>query len=174
MMLNNRFILASALLLMITIALIAAPSALAEVSVGDKAPDFVLGSVDGKSFIKLSDYYGKPIMVAFWVSWCPHCHSEAPILNKVYNDLKDKGINAVGMSVDDDIEDAQEFVKKYSVPFQNAFAGTEAGSEVIEKYGVDGVPTTYIIDKDGIIKAVLEGVVSEETLKAEFAKLGVK
>lgn len=173
-MLNNRLILASALLLVMAVALIVAPSGLAEVAAGDKAPNFVLGSVDGKSFVKLSDYSGKPTMVAFWVSWCSHCRHEAPILNKVYNDLKDKGVNVVGISVDDDIKDAQEFVKKYSVPFPNAFAGTESGMDVVEQYGVEGVPATYVLDKDGVVKAVLVGTASEEALKAELAKLGVK
>lgn len=173
-MLYNRLVLASALALVVTVALVLAPSASADVSVGDKAPNFTLGSVDGKSSIKLSDYTNKPTMLAFWVSWCSHCQNEAPVLNKVYDDLKSKGANVVGVSVDNDIEDAKEFVEKYSVTFPNAFAGTDTGAEVIENYGIEGVPATYIIDKDGVVKAIFAGEVNADTLKAEFAKLGVK
>lgn len=173
-MFYNRLALASVLVLVVAVMLVFSPMASAGVAVGEKAPNFSLGSVDGKSTIKLSDYTNKPTMLAFWASWCSHCQNEAPALNKVYDDLKSKGINVVGVSVDGSIESAQKFVKEYSVKYQNAFAGTDAGANVIDNYGIEGVPATFIIDKDGVIKAIFIGEVSADTLKDEFAKLGVK
>src|SRR5690554_4215113 len=106
----NKSVITWAFVLAIALAAYFAASVSAEVNVGDKAPDFTLTGLDGKD-VKLSTYAGKPTLLVFWVSWCPHCQAELPVLQKVYGDLRSKGMNAVGVSVDRDKEDAQEFVK---------------------------------------------------------------
>lgn len=167
--------LASGLAIALTfiLAVVTVP-AFSAVAVGDQAPDFQLGSVTDNSVVKLSDYLTKPTLVVFWASWCSHCQSEAPVVTRIYNDLRPKGMNVVGVSADDQINDARDFVKAYSVPYTNAFAGTDSGHAVIESYQVQGVPTLFVLDKGGIVKARFVGATDEETIKKEFEKLGVK
>ena len=163
---------ALALALIVMAALVVPASA--AVSVGDKAPNFTLDSVDGKSTLKLSDYTGKPTLLVFWASWCPHCQREAPLLQGIYRDLAAKGMNAIGVSADDTIGDAQDYVQSYGLTFPNAFAGTTAGQQVLSTYGLQGVPTIYIIDKDGVVRDKFMGETSADTIKQALARLGVK
>lgn len=172
-MLANRYIVMSALVLTFIVAAFASPAA-AAVAVGDKAPDFQLGSIDGKTTIKLSDYTDKPTLLVFWVSWCPHCQNMTAVEKKIYTDLGPKGLNVVGVSVDKDIDAASGFVKKHSLLFPNAFAGTDEGRNVATTYGIRGVPTFFVLDKGGIVKAVYSGEIGEDTIRQDFAELGVK
>jgi len=172
----GRLTVLSALVIALVAIFAVATFVLADVTVGDTAPDFELGKVDGNGTIKLSDLMknGKPTLLVFWVSWCPHCQREMPVLDKVYRDLKANSINAIGVSVDDDLEDAREFVSEYNITFPNVYAGTDAGEKVLDNYGIRGVPNTYIIDKDGVVRAHYVGEVSEKVIKEQFEKLGVK
>ena len=146
----------------------------ADVSAGDKAPDFQLGNVNGSDVVKLSNYTTKPTLLVFWVSWCSHCQEEVPVLDKVYKDLKSKGLNVLGVSMDDKIGDAREFVKEYNVSFPSGFAGTDDGHAMTSVYGVKGVPMMYVIDKGGVVKAIHVGETDPGTIRKEFADLGVK
>ena len=171
-MLANKFIVMSALMLTLIVMAFVSPVA-AAVVVGDKAPDFQLGSVDGKTTIKLSDYTTKPTLLIFWAGWCPHCRDMASVEQKIFSELGTKGVNVVGVSLDSSREAADSFVKSRSLTFPNAYGGTREGRETVEKYGIRGIPTFFIIDKDGVVKATYSGEVREETIRQEFAKLGV-
>lgn len=146
----------------------------AAVGVGDKAPDFQLGSVDGKSTIKLTDYTSKPTVLVFWVSWCPHCRTELPVMQKIYTDLQSKGLNVVGVTADQSAKDAMSAMTSSNVTFPVALGGTKEGQAVFNNYGIKGVPAVYVIDKDGTIKNVHSGEVDEATIKNEVANLGIK
>lgn len=169
-MLTRRFAVLAATLLLITLIAVRTPAA---VGVGDKAPGFKLGNVEGKGTIDLSDYSGKPTVVVFWASWCPHCQNELPVLQKLYTDLKDKGVNVVGVSADFTIDNARNFIKSRHITFPNAYAGTSAGHKVLDDYGVRGIPAVYIIS-GGVIKANYAGEVDASTIKDQLTKLGVK
>lgn len=171
---SKKLTLASVAMLVLIIVIFFAVPAFAQVGVGDKAVDFTLPNVSGSGSVALSNYYDKPTMLVFWAGWCPHCETEMPTIMKVYKDLKAKGINVVGVSADKTMDDAKSFVDKMGMSFPSGFAGNEKGAAVFSAYGVDAVPTTYIIGKGGVVKAAYVGGVDEETLKKEFAKLGVK
>jgi peroxiredoxin len=162
-------------LLLVILLIVALPLCLsAAVAAGDKAPDFKLDNVDGKSTVTLSDYTDKPTLLVFWASWCPHCQREVSVLQKVYSDLGPKGMNAIGTSVDEDSKKANEFVGKHKLTFPNAFAGTDAGSAVLDSYGVDGVPAIFVLGKGGVTQVRFDGETEEKAIREEFAKLGVK
>jgi peroxiredoxin len=171
---GHRFgVLPAFALAIIVTAALTIPS-LAAVTIGSKAPNFELGNVDGKGTIKLSDYTNKPTLLVFWASWCPHCRTEASVLQKIYTDLHDKGANVLGVNLDNTLAEAQEFVNSHHLTYPNAFAGTSAGIQVVESYGVQGIPALFLIDKDGVVKDTWVGEVSETTFKEAFASLGVK
>ncbi len=146
----------------------------AAVAVGDKAPSFKLGSVDGKSTVDLSSYTDKPTLLVFWASWCPHCQRELPVLQKIYNDLSPKGVNVVGVSVDQVSADAGGFLKNHAITFPNAYAGSDRAQRVLATYGITGIPTVYVLDKGGTVKERYSGEIDDATIRSDFAKMGMK
>ncbi len=167
---SGRIALGLAILSIVAVAAAAG----AAVDVGDKAPAFRLPDADGKGTIALSDYTDKPTLLVFWASWCPHCQRELPVVQKVYKDLKPKGANVVGVSVDENVGEARALLKKQGITFPNAFAGTDTGMNTARAYGVRGIPAVFFIDKRGTITAKYAGETDESDLRREFAKLGVK
>lgn len=153
--------------------LLLAAQVFAEVKVGDKAPTFTLDNIDGKSTVKLSDLTTKPTILVFWFNACSHCRNEAPVLQKLYADLRDK-INVVGVSADVQRTVAAEFVRKYGLTYPNAYVGQGKGREVLSDYGITAVPVVLVIGKDGRVKARYIGEVKEPTLREDLGKLGVR
>lgn len=147
--------------------------ACAAVTVGSKAPDFQLTSVDGKSTIKLSSHFGKPMLLVYWATWCPHCRTELPVIQKIYGDLHSAGLEIVGISMDNSAKDAREFMKSKSVTFPVAFGGTDQGMKVADTYGVSGIPAMFVLDKNAVVKAIFRGEAGEKTIRSELAKLGL-
>jgi peroxiredoxin len=172
-MLLRRYAIWLALALALIMLMLALPVS-AAVKVGDKAPDFQLRSVDGRGSVKLSTYLDKPTLLVFWASWCPHCRTELPILQRVYNNLHPRGMEAVGISLDHGIKDAQQFVSQKSITFPMAYGGTDEGLKIAESYGVSGIPIAFVIDKSGVVKTIFKGDAGERAIRAVFEKLGVK
>lgn len=143
----------------------------AAVSVGSKAPSFKVVDLDGKS-IGLSDLMGKPSIIVFWATWCPHCRAELPVMERVWKDLNPKGISMVAISLDSDSAAARKFVRDNHITIPVAIAGS--GSPLMGSYGITGIPSVFVLDKDGVVKARWAGEVGESTVRSELAKLGVK
>ncbi|WP_233190979.1 peroxiredoxin [Sporosarcina sp. P19] len=119
---------------------------------GDLAPDFELTTLSGDT-VKLSDYRGKTVMLNFWASWCPPCRSEMPHMENYYTDNKesdDMEILAVNMTKTEKnkVESAKEFVDEYNLTFPILL---DKDSEVMKMYQIKVYPTSYIINKDGVI-----------------------
>ncbi len=172
-MLSRRMLII--LVAMVAVAALAAQAS-AAVSVGDKAPGFKLDSLSGGAPVQLSNYAAKPTLVLFWVSWCPHCQRELPVVQKVYADLKGKGASVVGVNVDETggLADARELVSATHVTFPNGIAGTDDTFPVPRAYGVRGVPALFFVDKKGVVRAIYSGEADEAEVRQGFAKIGVK
>ncbi len=128
------------------------------------AIDFNAFDNDGNE-VKLSDYFGKPIVLNFWASWCPPCKSEMPHFNKVYEETKD---DVVFLMVDmvDGMQETEAKGKKYiednNFAFPVLFDTEESGAYA---YGIRSIPTTIFINKDGNIVTGFEGAMTEEALR---------
>lgn len=146
----------------------------AEISTGKKAPDFTLKSVNGSSDIKLSNYTSKPTILVFYASWCPHCRNEIPSIEKIYKELSPKGLNIIGISLDQQISDAKSFADSQNITFPNAYGNTDNGSSVINSYKISGIPMIVVLKEGGIIKSILKGEASESELKSEASSVGIK
>ena len=143
----------------------------AAISIGSKAPSFKVTTIEGKS-MGLADLMGKPSVIVFWATWCPHCRNELPTIQKLYGDLGSKGVNFIGISLDTDTAAAKRLVNADKVAFPIAIVSP--GCELARSYGITGIPTVFILDKDGIVKAMYAGEAGESTIRGELAKLGVK
>lgn len=132
----------------------------------EAAADFTLTLFDGGSF-RMSDHRGDPVIVNFFASWCIPCIAEAPALETVSNEYRERGVTILGVAVQDTESKAREFVEEHGITFPT---GLDEG-EIKESYGVFGVPTTFFIDKEGFIRYTHAGVVTEDLLRHELEKL---
>jgi len=112
-----------------------------------KAPEFSLKNEDGKVF-KLSDYKGKLVIINFWATWCPPCRYEMPAMERAWKKLKGKGVVLLAINVGEDENTIFEFTAKYPMTFPILL---DRKGEVVKKYKVTGLPTTYIISTDGVV-----------------------
>jgi len=117
-------------------------------SVGSQAPDFNLPGLGGQS-ISLSDFRGKPVLINFWATWCPPCRDEMPYLQEVYEEWSDKGLVVLTIDIGDPPAQVEEFMASLhlSLPVLLDMQGN-----VAQKYNVQFYPTTFFIDKEGIIQ----------------------
>ena len=95
-----------------------------------------------------SKFLGKVVLVDFWASWCGPCIKELPNLKKNYELYHDKGFEIVGMSCDQSRADMEKFIKEQNIPWINVY-GEKGPSPTVEYYGILGIPTMILIDKDG-------------------------
>ncbi len=133
----------------------------------EAAPNFTLVLLDGKNF-QLSDYKGKPVLINFFASWCLPCREEMPAIEKIVGEYTNKGVVFLAISTDDTEANAKDFIKKYGVTFP---AGIDKTTEIQKFFGLYGIPTTYFIDKQGIVNYFHSGAVTEELLQNELDKL---
>ena len=132
------------------------------------APDFVLTDADGRK-VKLSDYKGKVVLLNFWATWCGPCKLEIPWFVDFEKTYKDKGFAVLGVSMD---EEGWEIVKPYIQDKQVNYRVMVATEEVAQKYGgVDALPTTFMIDREGKIASTHIGLVAKKDYENEIAQL---
>ncbi|WP_233523015.1 redoxin domain-containing protein [Peribacillus saganii] len=130
---------------------------------GVPAPDFELTLLDGET-VKLSDYKGKTVILNFWATWCPPCKAEMPHMQNFYkkNINRDVTILAVNLTNQDKGEKVIEnFVKDYRLTFPIPL---DENGEVGQMYQAITIPTSYIINKDGVITKKVVGPMDEETM----------
>lgn len=124
----------------------------------DPAPEFTLTDTDGKT-VSLADYNGKIVILDFWATWCGPCKQSFPGMQKAVNKYADNdNVKFLFVNtwerVDNKLENAQNFIKQNSYTFRVLM---DDKNEVITKYKVSGIPTKFIIGKDGNIKFVAVG-----------------
>ncbi|MBM7622058.1 peroxiredoxin [Bacillus tianshenii] len=136
---------------------------LSEVQEGNPAPDFELTTLEGEK-MKLSDYKGKKIILNFWATWCPPCKAEMPHMQEFYEKNSDEiEILAVNLTNVDKGQDAiKGFVEEYGLTFEIPL--DEEGM-IGMQYQAFTIPTSYVIDSNGIIQKKVVGPMDEEMMK---------
>ncbi|MDE2800636.1 MAG: carboxypeptidase regulatory-like domain-containing protein [Gemmatimonadota bacterium] len=135
-------------------------------SLGDIAPEFEAKQLDGSTF-RLSDYRGeKAVLIDFWATWCPPCIEEIPTIKRIADTYRDRGLEVVGVSLDRDEKVLRDFVKREKLSYVQVFE-KEKTRAITKSYGVWGMPSVFLIDKDGVINAIkLRGTRTEAAVKA--------
>ena len=118
-----------------------------------QAPAFTLQSLDGRT-VTLGQYKGDVVMINFWASWCGPCRQEMPLLDDIYKQYKDMGFVLLGVNVEPDASGANGWLKKTPVSYPIL---TDPKSSVSQLYQVQAMPTTVIIDRQGVVRYVHNG-----------------
>ena len=121
---------------------------------GDAVPDFQRPSLGGQSSVALADYAGQVVYLDFWASWCTPCRKSLPWADALYQELKDQGFTVLAINLDEEQEMATEFLQEVPLSFPVLYDGT---GTVPPQYQVVGMPTSYIVDRDGKLRAVHTG-----------------
>ena len=131
------------------------------------AADFDLELFSG-GYIRLSDLRGQVVMLDFWASWCPPCREEAPVLNQVYNEYRDRGVEFVGVDIWDELEGAQRFLAEEGQVYPS---GPDTAGAIVIDYGVRGIPEKFFIDRNGMVAKKFVGPMDGEFLRNTLNEL---
>jgi thiol-disulfide isomerase/thioredoxin len=134
--------------------------------VGAKFPDFNETDVAGQP-LSIASHKGKVVLVDFWATWCMPCRIELPNVLQTYEKYHAQGFEIAGVSLDEDQPTLERLIKESKMTWQQFFDGKRYENKLARKYGVNKVPTTYLLDREGkIIGRDLRG----EDLAAAVAK----
>lgn len=132
------------------------------IEVGDTAPDVFLFPAPNGVSAMLSDFRGKVVMLNFWASWCGPCRKEMPSMERMWQDYEDKGFVIVAVSVGESPDAVRNFVDELGLTFPIYLDPSKSAYAKYNKTG--GIPQTYIIDREGIIRAFIPGSRDWDTL----------
>jgi peroxiredoxin len=144
---------------------------------GEAAPELAVARSDGTRFelkdldgrpIRLADLRGKAVWLNFWASWCPPCQGETPVLREAALTYRDRGLVLIGIEVQETVEDGRRYAQRYGLPYS---IGADVSADVFHLYKVFALPTQFLIDRDGVIRQVINGPVTQGAADAMIAPL---
>lgn len=145
---------------------------------GSIAPEFTIPLDDGSTFqltdldgmpITLEALRGKVVWINFFASWCPPCQQETPILRDLSERYRDRGLEIVGVSVQEtSVDDVNAYAERYQLPYTIGFDGS---GHVFREYKVYALPTQFFVDVNGVIAQVVNGPVDEQGASALIESL---
>ena len=122
--------------------------------VGKPAPDFQFQTADGQS-TSLSNLRGKPVLLNFWATECPPCVWEMPWLQEVYEEWSAKGLVLLAINIGESSSRVQEFMQSEGLSLPVVL---DEEGDIAQKYNIIGIPSTFFVDKEGVIRAMRIGV----------------
>lgn len=140
---HHRFLSAFVKALGLSLLMLVTPLSASDIS--GPAPDFTLKSKSGEN-VRLQDLRGQVVMLNFWASWCGPCRQEMPLMDEIYKKYEKFGFTILAVNVDEDSADADRFLDAVPVTFPILY---DSESRTSEMFGVDAMPTTIMIDRDG-------------------------
>ena len=132
---------------------------------GSRAPDFTLTDLDGNT-VRLSDLLGKVVFLNFWATWCSPCRAEMPDIEALHRKYRDRGVVVLGV----DLRESESTVRTYLE--RGGYTWTfliDTTGRVASAYRVSAIPTSFFIDREGVIRAVVIGGMTASTMEARLA-----
>lgn len=134
------------------------------VETGKEAPDFILTDINGNKH-RLSEYKGEGVLLNFWATYCKPCEREMPLLEDQFQQYKGQGVQILAVNIGETDMVVNNFVNKHklSIPILN-----DKTQEVLTAFGVDPLPVTFLIDKEGNVVRVHKGEILDEKMATEM------
>jgi cytochrome c biogenesis protein CcmG/thiol:disulfide interchange protein DsbE len=146
------------------------PRVLPGAVVGGPAPKFDLAALDAER-LRLADLRGRPVVINFWASWCTECRKEHPLLMQAHERFK-RRVQFVGIVFQDDPDNIRDFLAEMGERPKSTYPNLlDPGSRTAIDFGVYGVPETFFIDRDGIVRYKRVGRLTPELLAAQLARI---
>ena len=117
------------------------------------APDFTLPTLEGE-LVTLNDLRGQAVVINFWASWCPPCRTEMPSIEAVYQQYKDQGLVVLAVDIQEPVAAVATFVDSMELTFPILL---DADGSISQQYQVRGLPSTFFVDRQGVIRNVAFG-----------------
>ena len=137
--------------------------------VGHLAPPFELVDPSGE-MISLEDFKGKAVIVNFWATWCPPCKAEMPDLQAFYDENKEKGIVVIGVDQAENAKTVNKFLQEFETVITYPIV-LDTRKKVSRDYRIFGLPSTFFIDREGVVQAVWPGFLNTEVLEEKAVKI---
>lgn len=122
-----------------------------KIGINKTAKDFSIKLLSDETYT-LSQQKGKVILVDFWATWCGPCRAGIPDLKKYYQELSPKGFDIIGISLDESLEKLNAYIQEVKLPWNISFSGTGWKDETAQLYGVNSIPSYWLIDKQGKLR----------------------
>ncbi|MEE8427154.1 MAG: TlpA disulfide reductase family protein [Woeseiaceae bacterium] len=151
-----------AMILILTAVLAGLPAVVTTAEDVRLAPSFNIPNISGGRAISLDQFQGNVIYVDFWASWCGPCLKSFPYMEGLHQKYSGKGLVIIAINMDQSPQDAHDFLKDHPVTF---LVGKNPAGDVAEQYEVMAMPTSYIVDRAGLIQEVHYGFKSSDTEK---------
>lgn len=132
-----------------------------KIVVGEPAPDFVLVDMEGNKH-RLSEYKGQGVFLNFWATWCKPCEREMPYIENQYQQFKDQGVQVLAIDSGETDLVVNRFIDRKGLNFPVMI---DDGA-VQATYGINPLPITFLIDKEGNVVRIHTGELTEETVRA--------
>lgn len=132
------------------------------------APDFALSDING-TLLALRDLRGRPVMVNFFATWCTPCRMEVPVIQAAYEAYTDQALFIVGVDVGEKPETAAHFVRQLGLTYPIVL--DRDGEVTVNQYKVRGIPASFFIDREGIIRSVHRGPITKALIENYLAKI---
>ncbi len=139
----------------------------ATAKIGKPAPDFTLLTPEGGS-VSLSEFRGQAVAINFWATWCPPCRLEMPMLEAAYQRYKAQGFTVLAVNQQESPSAARAYFQELGLSFPVVIDET---GEVSSLYRVLALPTTYFVDRKGIVRAMHRGLMTEQQLEGYIAQV---
>lgn len=138
-------------------------SGAAKIKIGEKARDFALPGTSGET-ISLASQRGRVVLINFWATWCGPCQEELPELDRLQNKFRERGLSILAISVDNEPENVKAFLKKYDIKLLGLW---DRNKKTAEAYAVEAMPSSYLVDRDGVVRAIYRGYDPKEFKRLE-------
>lgn len=120
---------------------------------GFTAPDFTLEALDGES-VRLAQLRGEVVLINFWATWCPPCRDEMPAIQEAYDEHRDEGLVVLAVNLMESDAQVKDFVEETRLTFPILM---DSRGSVAKRYRVQSLPTTYFVDRFGVIQDIAIG-----------------